>query len=295
MPAPERLPPLSAFRVFETAARHPNFTAAAAELHVTPGAVSRQVAALEEALGVTLFTREARRTQLTPAGQQLAERVREAFGLLRDAVRTLGQDAGGRVVVTALPSFASRWLVPRLAAFAAAHPSIEIDLRPSREIVALDRGGVDLAIRYGRGRWAGAESRRLMEEQLFPVCAPALAKRCRPRALADLLELPLIHDSDFPWSQLFEHHGVALPRRMPGIRVDDSSIALQAAERGQGVVLGRSVLVADALAEGRLVRLTRFRAPSEYAYYLAWPRRRALSAGAQAFVGWLTGMAARRR
>ena len=116
MPDPERLPPLSALRVFEAAARHPNFSAAATELHLTPGAVSRQVTTLERQLGVALFVREARRNRLTPAGAHLADRVRTAFGTLRDAVRDLGQEQTRRVVVTALPSFAARWLVPRLSA-----------------------------------------------------------------------------------------------------------------------------------------------------------------------------------
>ena len=287
MPHIDRLPPLSALRVFEAAARHTNFSAAATELHVTPGAVSRQVTALERQLGVPLFLREARRNALTPAGLHLFERVQEAFGLLRDAVRSLGADAPRRVVVTALPSFAARWLLPRLPAFAQRHPGIEIDLRPSRDIVPLDRGGLDLAIRYGRGRWAGAETQRLFDERLFPVCAPALAKRHRLRDLSELLALPLIHDSDFPWSLLFEHHGVPWPRRVSGIRVDDSSIALQAAERGQGVLLGRSVLVADALAERRLVVPLKLSVPSEFSYYVAWPKKRALSPATQAFRDWL--------
>jgi LysR family glycine cleavage system transcriptional activator len=293
MSAGERLPPLSALRVFEAAARHRNFSDAAAELHVTPGAVSRQMTTLERQLGLPLFVREARRNHLTPAGVHLAERVREAFGVLRDAVRTLGADATRRVVVTALPSFAARWLLPRLPDFAADHPAIEIDLRPSREVVALDRGGVDLAIRYGRGRWPGAEACLLLEEQLYPVCAPALAQRHRIRTLPDLLALPLIHDSDFPWSLLFERHGVPIPRRLPGIRVDDSNLALQAAERGQGVLLGRSVLVADALADGRLQRLTRLGVASDFAYHLAWPRRRELSPAAMAFRDWLLRNAAK--
>ncbi|MGQ0801614.1 MAG: LysR substrate-binding domain-containing protein [Pseudomarimonas sp.] len=287
MPASDRLPPLSAFRVFEAAARHVNFSAAAAELHVTAGAVSRQVMALERELGVTLFVRAARKNHLTAAGLQLAERVREAFELLRVGVRALGSETTQRVVVTALPSFAARWLLPRLPAFAAAHPAIEIDLRPSREIVALDRGGFDLAIRYGRGRWPGAESCLLLEERLFPVCAPTLAKRHRHRTLQDLLQMPLIHDSDFPWSLLFEHCGAALPSRLQGIRLDDSSLALQAAERGQGVLLGRSVLVADAMNEGRLQRLTRCSAPSDFAYFLAWPRQRPPTKAAAAVIAWL--------
>ena len=292
MPAAERLPPLSALRVFETAARHPNFSAAAVELHVTPGAVSRQVGALETQLGVALFVREARRNHLTAAGAQLAERLRIAFGLLRDAVRGLEQDGSQRVIVTSLPSFASRWLLPRLPEFAQSHPAVDIDLRPSREVVALERGGFDLAIRYGRGRWPGTESVPLLAEQLFPVCTPTLARRYRPRSLHDVLAMPLIHDSDFPWSQLLERHGVVAPKRLPGIRVDDSNIALQAAERGQGVLLGRSVLVADALRERRLQRFLRVSVPSELAYHVAWPRQRALSPAADAFRRWLVDAAA---
>lgn len=288
MPAADRLPPLSSLRVFEAASRHPNFSAAALELHLTPGAVSRQVTALERQLGVVLFVREARRNRLTPAGTQLAERVREAFAVLHDAVRTVVQGETQRVVVTTLPSFASRWLVPRLPAFSKRHPGIEIDLRPSREVVALERGGMDLALRYGRGRWPDTESHRLMQEILYPVCVPALAKQYRPRTLQDLLAMPLIHDSDFPWSLLFEHHGVTLPKRLPGIRVDDSNIALQAAERGQGVLLARSVLVADALIHHRLERLKHVGCvESEYAYYVAWSRKQVPSEAATRFRDWL--------
>ena len=176
MPPADRTPPLAALRVFEAAARHPNFSAAAHELHVTPGAVSRQVTALEARLGVALFVREARLMRLTPAGAQLAERLRVAFALLRDAVRAAEQGEAQRVVVTVLPSFASRWLLSRLPAFAARHPQVDVDLRPSREVVSLERGGIDLAIRYGRGRWPGTDARLLLRERLFPVCTPALAR-----------------------------------------------------------------------------------------------------------------------
>ena len=287
MATPDRLPPFATLRAFEAAARHRNFSAAAAELHLTPGAVSRQVTTLEAQLGLQLFVREARQNRLTTAGSLLAERVRTAFGTLRDAMRELAEGQARPVVVTALPSFAARWLVPRLPAFNDCHPGIEVDLRPSREVVALDHGGIDLAIRYGRGRWPGVQATRLMPERLFPVCTPALAQRFRPRQAADLLSMPLIHDSDFPWAPFLEAAGVRPPRRLPGIRVDDSNIALQAAERGQGVLLGRSVLVADALAEGRLKRLLRASLASNYAYYIGWPAAHPPSPAADAFRSWL--------
>ena len=248
MPLSERLPPLSALRVFEAAARHPNFSVAAGELHVTPGAVSRQISVLEASIGVALFVREPRRTRLTAAGVQLAERLRVVFGLLHDAVRDIGREDARRVVV--------------------------------------------LAIRYGRGRWPRADACPLLGERLFPVCAPKLARSLRPRSLDDVLAMPLIHDSDFPWSLLLEQQGMSTPRRLPGIRVDDSSIAMQAAERGQGVLLGRSVLVADALAEGRLKRLLRVSVASEFSYHVAWPRQRNLSPAAEAFRSWLCEAAA---
>lgn len=291
MPRNDRLPPFAALRLFEAAARHPNFSAAAAELHVTPGAISRQVAELEDRLGVALFVRGARRAQLTPVGAQFAERVRVAFGLLHEAVRGVERSDERRVVVTLLPSFASRWLLPRLPAFAEAHPGIDVDLRPSREIVELASGEIDLAIRYGQGRWAGTAVQRLLGERLFPVCAPELAHRYRPRTVDDVLAMPLIHDLDFPWSRLLEHRGLPVPRRLPGIRVDDSSIAMQAAERGQGVLLARSVLVADAIASGRLVRLLRISAPCKRAYYIAWARDRPLAPAPAAFRRWLVGTA----
>ena len=287
MPTVDRLPPFAALRVFEAAARNPNFSAAAAELHVTPGAVSRQIAELEGRLGVALFVRGARRAHLTDAGAQFAERLRVAFGLLREAVRGVERADEGRVVVALLPSFASRWLLPRLPAFSEANPGIDVDLRPSRDVVELERNGIDLAIRYGRGRWPGTASAKLLGERVFPVCTPGLARRHRPRTLEDVLAMPLIHDLDFPWSLLLAHRGMRVPRRLPGIRVDDSSIALQAAERGQGVLLARSVLVAESIAAGRLVRLLRVSAPCEFAYYVAWPRGRVLTPAAEAFRNWL--------
>lgn len=286
----KRLPPLSALRIFEAAARHDNFSAAAVELHLTPGAVSRQIKTLEQHLGLALFVRDSRRHLLTRAGTQLAERVREAFGQLHEAIRQLAPEAAQRVVVTVLPSFATRWLLPRLSAFSERYPAIEIDLRPSRDIVALDRSDIDLAIRYGRGRWAGTSTSLLFEEELLPVCAPALAARFRPKAPADLLELPLIHDSDFPWLPYFDLHGVKTPRRMKGIRLDDSGLALAAAEQGQGVALGRSVLIADALQTGRLVAPIRATMKGDYSYYLAWPRQRELAPGASRFRDWLTSL-----
>ena len=252
------LPPLNALRAFEAAARHLSFKRAAAELAVTPTAISHQIRQLEEWLGTPLFERRVRRVVLTPAGQLLSPAVREGFDALARGVEALKKPPErAAVTLSATVAFTSKWLVPRVAAFREACPGLDLRLHASDEAVDLRAGGVDLAIRYGRGGYPGLRSERLLQDRFAPVCSPRLGVR-RP---ADLGRHPLLHfewrrvEDDTPtWARWFAVLG--RPYRAPGGEwvFSDESHALQAAIAGHGIALASLVLVAEELASGALVQ-----------------------------------------
>ncbi|MDH3664084.1 MAG: transcriptional regulator GcvA, partial [Alphaproteobacteria bacterium] len=254
---PDRLPSLNALRAFEAAARHLSFSRAAEELHVTKAAVSHQVKALEEDLGLPLFRRLNRALLLTPAGQTLFPAISEALGLMHAAVARLKrQDRTGELVLTMLDSFAAIWLVPRLSRFRHAHPEIDVRIATSDDSIDFAHTDVDLAIRYGAGHWPEVHAERLMTEEIFPVCAPSLLKSGPPLAKpADLVRHTLLHDYGHEtwrrWLLAVGETGVDADRG-PGYQ--HSNLVLQAAEQGDGVAMARSVLAAEALASGRLVK-----------------------------------------
>ncbi|PIW29872.1 MAG: transcriptional regulator [Rhodospirillales bacterium CG15_BIG_FIL_POST_REV_8_21_14_020_66_15] len=267
-----RLPPLNALRAFEAAARHLSFTQAAEELNVTQAAVSHQIRGLEDWLGFPLFRRLSRALVLTEAGQILFPEVREAMDILTTAVnRVQRQDSEGVLTVTTMDSFAVSWLVPRLGRFRQAHPDIDVRLVMADRMVDLAREGVDVAVRYGRGSWPGLTVTLLRTEELFPVCAPSLLDGGPPlKAPADLANYTLLHDEmPVDWRDWLAAVGCEAvnPERGPGYT--HSNLVLLAARAGEGVALGRSVMVADDLAEGRLVRPFDFALPAPQAYYLA--------------------------
>lgn len=271
------LPPLNAVRAFEAAARHLSFTRAAQELHVTQAAVSHQIKALEDRLGFRLFRRTSRALLLTDEGQILFPAVRDAldtlhaaFGQLRD---TDTSGVPGVLTVTSLPSFASRWLVPRLKQFRALHPDIDVRLSASVELTDLIDDGIDIGVRYGAGAWPGLESWWLMEEDVFPVCSPALLADGPPlKKPEDLANHTLLQDMGRDWRTWLDAAGVRLddPDRGPGFM--DTAHALYAALDGQGVLLGRSVLVREDLKAGRLVKPFDISIPSAYAYWIICPK-----------------------
>ncbi|MBZ4419067.1 transcriptional regulator GcvA [Myxococcus sp. RHSTA-1-4] len=252
------LPPLTSLRAFEAAARHLSFKRAADELAVTPTAISHQIRQLEEWLGTPLFERRVRRVVLTPAGQSLYPALREGFDALArgvDALRKPPERA--TVTLSATVAFTSKWLVPRVAAFRAACPGLDLSLHASDDTVDLRDGGVDLAIRYGRGVYPGLRSELLLQDRFAPVCSPRLGVR----APADLGKHPLLRfewrrvEDDTPtWPRWFAAAG--RPYRAPGgtLVFSDESHAIQAAIAGQGVALASLVLVAEELASGALVQ-----------------------------------------
>jgi LysR family transcriptional regulator, glycine cleavage system transcriptional activator len=269
-----RLPSLGGLKTFEAAARHLSFTKAAQELGVTPAAVSYQIRGLEEQLEVALFIRSTRAMHLTEGGSLLIAAMTQAFDGIAQAVARLKEMNGRpRLTVTTGPSFAAKWLVPRLFRFRRAYGEIDVRLSTSERLADFVKDGMDIAIRYGQGRYPGLQSELLMEEDLSPVCSPALLGGPQPlRTPEDLKYHTLIHD-DFHvnWSMWLRTAGITGidPHRGPAFY--SSEHALQAAVLGQGVVLGRSALVADDLAAGRLIRPFTIRLPAGLAYYIVYP------------------------
>jgi LysR family glycine cleavage system transcriptional activator len=285
-----RLPPLNALRAFEAAARHLSFTRAAAELHVTQTAISHQIKALEERLGVRLFRRLPRGLLLTEAAQRLLPPVRDAFDQIAAATERLAAGgAGTTLTVSVLPSFAAKWLVPRLGRFRAAHPNLDLRISASSELVDFARDDVDVGIRMGSGVYPGLRVERLFGEALVPVCSPLLREGPHPLLRPEDLEHHvLLHDDDYAaWELWLRLAGVSGVPARRGPVFTDSGMVVQAAAEGQGVALARRVLAAGDLAAGRLIQPFDVSIPHDLAYYLVCPEATAEQAKIVAFRSWL--------
>ena len=280
-------------RAFEAAARHLSFTRAAGELAVTQAAVSHQIKALEEWLGVELFIRRNRKLFLTEAGQAYLPPLTSAFDQLDDATRqTTRADSSGVLMVSVLPSFAAKWLVPRIGKFRERHPDIDILISPDEKLAQFDRDGVDVGIRYGRGGWTGLRVERFLTEEFFPVCTPALLDGPNPlRQPEHLSRQTLLHDDDpvglLDWREWLRTVGAYSVDATRGPRFRDASHLIQAAIEGQGVALGRTALVASDIASGRLVRLFEISLPADHAYYVVMPEAWVERPKVRAFTEWL--------
>lgn len=248
--------PLHYLAAFRAAAQTQNLRAAAESLNLTHSAVSQQIRGLEQALGFEVFTRQGRRLALNPAGQALQRAVAKVFAELQAGVIAATQahgKAAQTLRVTALPSFAQRWLMPRLPRWQALQPCIALDLHTSQQVVDLERAGYHVGLRVGRGPWPGLVTERLFHSPLIAVAAPALANKLIGRPAADLVNEPLLGDTD-DWQAWFAGVGVAATPVVVA-SFNDAGVLLQAGEQAMGVALAREVLAADALLEGRLVRL----------------------------------------
>ncbi|MEL7371787.1 MAG: transcriptional regulator GcvA [Myxococcota bacterium] len=290
------LPSLSALRAFEAAARHLSFTRAAEELHVTQAAISHQVKALEDELSCTLFLRLSRRVALTEEGRLLAAAATEAFTRIESGLEAVGRAGQSGVVnVSVSPSFAVKWLVPRLDKFRQEHPDIDVRISANDRMVDPVREKVDLCIRYGSGRYPKLETTRLLTDQVFPVCSPQLlASGPKLEKAEDLVNHVLLqdemmkHDPLRPdWTKWFAAAGVNGVDTSRGFSFSHASMMLDAASAGQGVALGRSTLVADDVASGRLVRLFTTSFTCGFGYYIAVPKGVPLGPRIQAFRDWL--------
>ncbi len=285
-----RLPPLTSIKTFEAAARHLNFKAAAAELHVTPAAVSLQIRQLEEWLDTPLFDRSGKALELSAKGKAYLPDLTEALNLLANATeKLLGNGISGPLRITVLPSFAHQWLLPRLASFKAAYPEIDLILDTSTESRDFAGQQFDLAIRSGTGRWRGMHAELIAHEALTPMCSPALLQGAAPLSgPADLLRYPLLHDAPKDgWPRWLEMQGVSGGDTGKGLAFNDSAMVLQAAMAGLGVALGRSFLAADDLAAGRLCMPFPQFLQNDYSYWLVYPQTLAKPARVMAFRDWL--------
>lgn len=258
-----RLPPLISLRAFEAAARHGSFVKAGAELALTPAAISHHVKLLEAHLQVALFTRLPRGLQLTEAGRACLPGLSSGFDSLEQAITGIrAERLAGPLVISVLPSFAAGWLIERLPRFRARYPEIDLHVRTEVAIVDLDREGVDLAVRYGTGRFPGLRATELLREEVFPVCAPALVGGLRlPRRFAELRRHTLLHDAGarrnepwINWGPWLREAGLVDIDLARGLHFTDSAILYQAAMAGHGIAIGRSVLVGSHVAAGRLVK-----------------------------------------
>ena len=276
-----RLPPLTALRAFEAAARHLSFAKAAAELNVTPAAVSHQIKALEAQLGVTLFRRANRAIYLTEAAQACLPDLREGFDRLEMGMQRLrGQQARGVLTVSAPPAFAAKWLLARLGTFRAKHPEIDLRLDASTMLSDFERDGVDISVRYGRGNYPGLDAHLLLCEEVSPVCSPSLLEGPVPLSEpADLQHHTLIHEDlnfsaePYPdWRMWLDASGLRHVDSDRGPRFSSSELALQSAIDGHGVALGRSVVAEGDLAAGRLVKPFAIAYPVAFSYYMVAPR-----------------------
>jgi len=253
-----RLPPLSALRAFEAAARHGSFKRAANELAVTPTAISHQIRVLEQYTGVTLFERQVRKVVLTDAGAELYPALRDGFNVFVTALRRLETtQARHRVVISATNAFMARWLVPRVANFSKLYPEIDLELHASDHAVDLGSDGADIAIRYGRGPYPGLVAEPLFADRFAPVASPQLG----PLVLADLDQVPLIdfkwnhdHPLNPTWKNWFAAASLPWKARHGQLLFSDEGHAIQAALAGQGIALLSLELVADDLAAGRLTQ-----------------------------------------
>lgn len=289
-----RLPPLNALKAFDAAARHLSFTAAAAELHVTHGAVSRQIATLEEELQLTLFLRGTRGLKLTQEGAQLARGVGTAFDTLRsavDQVRQAGPSAALRVSVP--PTLAMWWLIPRMSALHHAHPRLRIDLTTSTEPVDFARDQVDAAIRRITQVPKGMVAERFLDARPVPVCSPAYQKQHRLRAPADLARATLIVTRSEPqaWPGWLKAHEVQRNADSPTLRFEQLYFALQAALDSLGVALAPAALVAGEIRRGRLRALTQPEGPVSPSYALLSPKVSPHREAIRTLGDWLKGAA----
>jgi LysR family transcriptional regulator, glycine cleavage system transcriptional activator len=280
--------PVNALRVFEAAARLGSFKVAAEELALSPSAVSHAIAKLERDIGVILFDREGKRVSLTLDGQMLQSPVEEAFGLLRTALTSVLTRQSRVLRLHAAPSFAAQWLTPRLASFYAAHPGVEVQIAASTDYSRFNNDEFDADIVYRKPDSEGLICVSLGQEEVQPMCTPALAERIQTPS--DLLEHILICSSlkAVTWEDWFRANEI-VPPKIIGMRFDRSFMAIQAAADGLGVCLDSTRIAERELLSGRLVAPLRSRSNmlTESDHYLVYPRRNARRPIVQEFERWL--------
>jgi LysR family transcriptional regulator, glycine cleavage system transcriptional activator len=284
---------LNGLRAVEATARRGSLLAAAEELGVSPSAVSQQIARTEKQIGRTIFERTRAGLAPTEFGLLFTARLASGFRELEQAMALTNEDASNTLVASVAPAFAARWLVPRLSRLYARHPEVILRIDATPRVIDLGRSDIDLAIRMGDGRWPGAKTELLLPQEIFPVCAPAIGARLKK--IDDLASQWAIHDesSGVTWERWFTAIGRRPVATLPGASFTDPILCLEAAIAGQGVMLGWSLLVSEALASGQLVAPFGVRGWRDLGYYFAAAKGRRPSRKILAFKRWLFEEAAK--
>lgn len=285
-----KIPSTTALISFEAAARHESFTRAAEELSLTQGAICRQIASLEDFLGVELFRRSRRGVKLTEAGLSYSRRVATQLDAVeRDTLSVMGQQGANVIELAVVPTFGTQWLLPRLKDFQHKHPEVTVNLTNRTRPFLFADTQFDAAIYFGDADWPGTESHRLMGENPMPVCSPALLGNQTLLSADAIAELPLLQQTTRPyaWRQWFNSQLLNIPRDMTGPRYELFSMLAQAAMHDMGIALIPPFLIQRELAEKRLVVANYQAFSSIKAYYLMIPERKVESASLKAFRDWL--------
>ncbi len=285
-----RIPPLNALKAFEASARHLSFTRAAEELFVTQAAISHQIKSLEEFLAIKLFMRKNRSLLLTEEGQSYYLDIKDVFNALHDATeRLLARGEKGAITVSLQPSFAIQWLVPRLNAFNALNPDIDVRIKAVDQPDGSLTEDVDIAIYYGRGKWTNVNAEKLHTEHLVPVCSPLLLQgKKQINTLEDLTHHTLLHDtSRRDWKRWFKEANIKGTNVNHGPIFSHSSMVLQAAVYGQGIALAQSVLAKPDIVAGRLVAPVSHTLVSKNAFYIVCREHQVDNGKIAAFREWV--------
>lgn len=289
---PRRLPPLNSLRSFEAAGRHLSFTRAASELAVTQAAVSHQVKALEQHLGVHLFKRLPRQLMLTMAGQTLLPVVSDSLDVISSTVTALRHDqVTERLSVRLAPSFAAKWLSPKLGTFQSEQPNIDLVLNHSNEVADFRHSDIDLAITYGTGDWPDVVAEPVLSIDFFPVASLDYLKDEWPLSdISNLRHYTLLHDANYEnWAEWLNLAGLDDIDPRHGPILDDTNVLIQAAVDGQGIALGSTIFVADHLENERLIRPFDLVLENDYAYYVVCPEEHLSRPAVSAFREWVLG------
>jgi LysR family glycine cleavage system transcriptional activator len=287
MSASRRLPNFSALRAFEAAARHENFSRAAEELHLTHGAISHQVRALEEELGRPLFVRNGRQVKITSDALKFAQFLGKSFAdiaMAADAMRAASINQ--RLTVSSIPSFAARWLAPRLGRFIDLYPDTEVVLQSSGQLQDLARDGIDVGLRFGRGNYPGMVVQRLMGDVYYPVVSPHYRGGDLPAEPQDLRRHTLLRSVE-PWTPWLRVAGVEMAEPSGGVMFEDLSMLIRSAADGNGVALVRHVVAMQEIASGQLMRLFDIATPCPDEYFFVSPPGAAAKPQVMAFRNWL--------
>ncbi|MDH2546073.1 LysR substrate-binding domain-containing protein [Acinetobacter baumannii] len=292
---------LNALKAFEASARHQSFSGAAQELNITSAAVGQSVRSLEELLGITLFYRQSsgkKRLKLTELAEQILPDIQIGFDYLSKAVNKAKVSSTKQKLTVAIsPTFASKWLLPRIHSFQQKYPEIEINFDTDIKPVDFNSHGIDIAVRYGTGHWSGLVAEKLMEEEIFPICSPGFYQNYQSQLkdVESLLDLPLIHclsmdnNSGFiTWAKWLRSNSIMRENNQTGFKINNSAGVLQLAIEGHGIALARSVIACDDLKKGNVMRLyPELTCLSPLAYYIVYREDCCTSSKLIAFKKWL--------